>query len=70
MKVSASLVRMSRSVCTRRRLQGVIARWSRTSRMSATIASAIASTPAAMISVLKPLWIASKIGTPSPSAPR
>src|SRR5262249_30528438 len=53
----------------RRRLHGVTARWNITSSTSATIASATASTAAATNSGLKPVWIASKSGCPSPPAP-
>ena len=46
---------------------GVSARWRSTIRTSAISASAIARTLAATNSVLAPVWIALKIGAPSPS---
>ena len=52
----------------RARSHGASSRWSNTSSASATSASATARRPAATNSVLKPLWIALKIGWPSPPA--
>ena len=51
----------------RARAHGVIAHWTQTINPSAISASAIARTLAATNSVLAPVWIALKIGAPSPS---